>query len=479
MKNLILIFIAFLFTQFTSLAQAPDTLWMKTFGGSNHDLGHSVHQTTDGGYIIAGVTNSFGAGNSDIWLIKTDAFGDTLWTKTIGGIGYDESYSVQQTTDGGYIITGYTESIGASNSDILQIKTDAFGDTLWTKTFGGSGWDFGSSVMQTTDGGYIITGSMDAYTGYGDICLIKTDAFGDTIWTKLFENWGEGHSVQQTTDGGYIITGVSNLYLDVRLIKTDAFGDTLWTKTYDRGADDSGNSVQQTTDGGYIITGYTNDSHGYPDVWLIKTDSSGDTLWTKIFGGQWSDVGYSVLQTKDGGYIIAGQLSGLFGGMEAVWLIKTNDSGDTLWTMSLEIEVALNGRSVQQSTDGGYIITGFYSPNGFSGPFNVWLIKTTPDIMSYIEQDSDMIPLNFSLRQNYPNPFNPSTKIKYSVPQTSKVVIKVFDVLGNEIETLNNEEKPAGTYEITWYAENLPSGVYFYQLKAGNYVETKKMVLLK
>jgi len=277
-----------IFLSNTVFAQ-PDALWTKTFGGSDSDYGHSVQQTSDGGYIITGSTKSYGAGGSDVWLIKTDASGDTIWTKTFGGSDSYVGYSVQQTSDGGYIITGVTYSYGASGSDVWLIKTDALGDILWTETFGGNNFDRGSSVQQTSDNGYIITGYTYSYgTGSYDVWLIKTDASGDTIWTKTFggSDSDNGHSVQQTSDGGYIITGSTQSYGagsdDVWLIKTGTSGDTIWTKTFGGSDSDNGHSVQQTSDGGYIITGSTKSyGAGSYDVWLIKTDASGDTIWTK------------------------------------------------------------------------------------------------------------------------------------------------------------------------------------------------------
>jgi len=256
-----------------------------TYGGSGVDRGSSVQQTSDGGYIIAGRTYSFGAGMEDVYLIKTDANGNEVWYKTYGENEWAGGYSVQQTSDGGYIIAGWTWSFGADD-DAYLIKTDANGNTVWTKTFGGSDQDVGYSVQQTSDGGYIIAGWTDSFgAGMLDVYLIKTDANGNTVWTKTFggSEWEEGNSVQQTSDGGYIIAGYTESFgageSDVYLIKTNANGDTIWTKTYGGTNDDEGYSVQQTSDGGYIIASGTNSfGAGESDVYLIKTDANGNTL---------------------------------------------------------------------------------------------------------------------------------------------------------------------------------------------------------
>lgn len=492
-----ILFITFFILASISTIQAQvDTLWSKTFGGIGSDLGYSVQQTTDSGYIIAGTTSSFGAGSFDVWLIKTDASGNTLWTKTTGGSDIDIAYSVQQTTDGGYIIAGKAESFSAGSSDVWLIKTDSSGTTLWTKIFGGVEDEYAYSVDQTTDGGYIITGakSVDPYPYRADIWLIKTDASGDTLWTKTYGTFltDTGYYVQQTSDGGYFVLGYSSaIGTDfVWLIKTDAFGDTLWTKRFDGGVyQDAVSSAQQTVDGGYIITGITNSfGAGEPDVWLIKTDTYGDTLWTKTFGGIESDGAFSVQQTTDGGYIIAGWTISYSVGDYDVWLIKTNASGDTLWTKNFGGTNEDRAYSVQQTTDGGYIVAGWTNSFG-AGSSDIWLIKIAP-VVSNVELDTDIIPSDFSLSQNFPNPFNPTTKIKFQIPnviatplergkQSQLVILKVYDVLGNEITTLINEEKPAGIYEVNFNAVKLPSGIYFYKLQVGSFIDTKKMVLLK
>jgi hypothetical protein len=250
--------------------------WNKTFGGDDGDVGFSVQQTTDGGYIITGFTSSYGtAGGWDVWLIKTDTEGNEEWNETFGsGNDWDEGHSVQQTTDGGYVITGQT------SGDLWLLKTDSQGDEEWNQTFGGSSADYGESVQQTTDGGFIITGSTSSFgNGSYDVWLIKTDSQGNVVWNQTLgdASYQKGFSVQQTDDGGYIITGYYGSY-DVWLIKTNSQGQEEWNKTFGGSGQDVGYSVQQTTDGGYIITGYTYSYGNGGDVWLIKTDSQGNSV---------------------------------------------------------------------------------------------------------------------------------------------------------------------------------------------------------
>jgi len=351
--------------------------WTRTYGGDNYDDGFSVQQTSDGGYIITGSTSSYGTGNADVWLIRTDPAGDTLWTKTFGGTEYDGGASVQQTSDGGYIIAAWTYSFGAGGCDVWLIKTDASGNQSWAKTFGGTSGGHCYSVQQTADGGYIVAGStVSEGPTWVDVWLIKTDAVGDTLWTKTFGGEGadDGYSVQQTSDGGYIVAGYYNLR-DAWLIKTDADGDTLWTRTFGGFESSVGNSVQQTSDGGYIIAGNAQQPEGSGgfDILLIKTDASGNQVWSRTYGASYVDIGWSAQQTTDGGYIITG--STWPRGDDDVWLIKTNASGDTVWTRTFGWAGEDEGRSVQQTSDGGYVVTGSAWPPG-AGNGEVWLIKT-------------------------------------------------------------------------------------------------------
>jgi len=370
-----------------SVAQAPTWEWTRTFGGRENDFGFSVQQTSDGGYILLGTTYSFGAGSGDIWLIKTDADGNKIWERTFGGSKGEWGYSVQQTSDDGYILLGETCSFGAGECDVWLIKTDADGNAQWDKTFGGRESDFGTSVQQTSDGGFILLGQTSSFkAGEYDVWLIKTDADGNVQWDKIFSrnDWDVSRSVQQTSDSGYILLGYTASFItkrfDVWLVKTDANGNIEWERTFGGSEDDRGYSMQQTSDSGFILLGYTASfgTEGSPDVWLIKTDADGNRLWDRTFGGSDCDKGTSVQQTSDGGYILLGSTCsfGIEGSWD-VWLIKTDASGNKEWDKTFGGRGSDYGTSAQQASDGSYILLGTTSSFG-AGLYDIWLIKYRP-----------------------------------------------------------------------------------------------------
>ena len=406
-----------------------------TFGGQDFDHGFSVQQTTDGGYIIAGITMSYGNGGEDIILIKTNSSGIEQWSKTFGGQDFDHGFSVQQTTDGGYIISGNTMSFGNGSTDIYLIKTDLSGNEQWTKTFGGTGIEDGSAVQQTTDGGYIIIGSTSSFgNGGGDVYLIKTNSNGVEQWSKTFggSSGESGYSGLQTIDGGYIACGrtlsFGNGSADVFLVKTDSSGVEQWSKTFGGSGYDVCWSIQQTNNGGYIISGDSHVGGVGQNIYLIKTDANGIEEWSKTFSE--GNEGNSVQQTTDGGYIITGDTyssNSLYGGYEAAYLIKTDANGVEEWSKSFAGIYSVDsifsnygsGWSVQQTNDGGYIITGgTYSY--FYGGYDVYLIKTDN---------------NGNVTSTFNIPLNPNRKLQNTVdllgretkPQKNITFIEIYD----------------------------------------------------
>jgi len=301
----------------------------KTFGGNSFDKAYSVQQTTDGGYIVAGYTDRYWI--YDVCILKLDSNENLVWQKTFGGNGNDEAYSIQQTTDGGYIVAGYTDSFGAGNLDVYILKLNSDGSLAWQKTFGGNGDDEAYSIQQTTDGGYIVAGYTDSFgAGSYDVYILRLNSDGSLAWQKTFggNSRDEAYSIQQTTDGGYIVAGYTGL--GVYILKLDSNENLVWGKTFGGGLDDKAYSIQQTTDGGYIVAGYTwSFGTGSDDAYVLKLNSDGSLAWQKTFGGNRDDKAYSVELTTDGGYIVAGYTWSFgTGGDYDAYILKLDSNGE-------------------------------------------------------------------------------------------------------------------------------------------------------
>jgi hypothetical protein len=471
--------------------------WQKILGGSGTDVGNSVQQTTDGGYIIAGYTDSFGAGSNDAYLVKTDAGGNLSWQKTFGGSGNEQANSVRQTSDGGYIFAGSTDSYGAGVADMYIVKTDAGGNLSWSKTFGGVLNDTANSVQQTSDGGYIIAGTEQLYPPPNStyMCLVKTDASGNCVWTRTY-GYGndEGYSAQQTNDGGYIVAGKTyNGGGDVYLVKTDSSGIQTWENRFGGAQIDNGYSVQQTTDGGYIIAGSTTSyGAGILDYYLIKTDAGGNQSWYKTFGCVYSDEAHSVQQTSDGGYIVGGTLYLQDGASHDAYLVKTDAAGNIVWQRSLGNTNAF-GNFVQQTSDGGYVVTG-----SIAGPVSVDVLLAKLDLNGNVmaaatpTPPASLTPTPDTLSgrpviitNNVMHPLKGETvKLRYRVDEPSDVEITVCDRNGKAIKTLFRGNKDAGDYDLEWTGDSdsgrkAGAGFYIIKIKIGGFKTTEKAAIIK
>jgi hypothetical protein len=476
-----------------SFSQAPDTIWTKKFGGTDSDQGFSVQQTDDGGYIIVGSTRSFGAGGSDVYLIKTDSCGNALWTKTYGGSGDDSGYGVQQTSDRGYIIAG---SFDCGDWDVWILKTDSLGDTVWTRRYGGANFgngDHGYAIQEIVGGGYICTGAYGtSMPGDWDIYLICMDTLGDSIWTKhvgFYATDDRGRSVQQTRDGGYIVAGYSAY--DVCILKTTAAGSTQWLRVYgDPTRQERSYSVRQRFDDGYVVVGYSGEGSSflYGDIWMLSVGTSGNLQSSAYFtyGGH-LDAGYSVQQTCDSGYVIAGCVYSPTQNYQ-VCLLKTDSSGNLLWLKVIGGPGLDYGYSVQQTSDIGYIIAGRTNPGNLATGNDVWLLKIAaePGV-----EESSVSALHVLAVTIIPNPFSSGVDITWQIPegigggQKSEVGISIYDVAGRLIRGFYpltpNALHPA---HVFWDGKDdsgnaVSAGVYFVKLGTNNYSTTRKVLLVK
>ncbi len=363
-----------LFTFFLSLAvattvfaQAPAIQWQKSLGGTSIEYGYSVQPTTDGGYIVAGhaasangdVTGNHGA--DDYWVVKLSSAGTIQWQKSLGGIGPDYGYSIRQTTDGGYVVFGTSFSndgdVTTGNhgiGDFWVAKLTSTGTLQWQKAFGGSGADLGTAIRQTSDGGYIITGQTQSNDG--DV----SGNHGDT---------------------------------DCWVVKLTSTGTMQWQKTLGGSSADYASSVQQTTDGGYILAGTSRSTdgdvsgnHGDADYWIVKLSSTGTIQWQKALGGSGPDYASSIQQTTDGGYIVAGGSNSNGGdvtgnhGNDDYWIVKLSSTGTMQWQKSLGGTGYDAGNSIQQTADGGFIISGQSTSTngdvaGNHGGDDYWIVK--------------------------------------------------------------------------------------------------------
>ncbi len=510
---------------FTEYAHAQ-VRFARTYGGTSGDWANSVRQTSDGGYILAGPTTSFGVGSADAFLIKTDAYGNVQWAKTYGTLTLDEFTSVQQTSDGGYIAAGYTDFCNTGLPDIFLIKTDANGNLQWAKIYCGPyGYgDVANSVQQTSDGGYILAGITNSYAFIGtrdSAFLIKTDANGNIIWAKtyhlLYRTWG--YSVQQTSDGGYIMSGYTHDSIAYAfLIKTDANGNVIWAKTYGGifNIMDVSN-VSQTSDGGYIVAGRIEATTATMyDVFLIKTDASGNIQWAKVYGGTNWDGAFSVQQTLDGGYILAGYTNSFGAGGYDPFLIKTDANGNIQWAKTYGGTGHDMFYHVQQTSDGGYIATGYTYSFG-AGSIDAFLIKTdangnigscgivrnaSPFVNNMIGFDISVYPevgylplIVYSLSPTVTSPTPPSSQVcvlsfddNVGISESCKPVsglitpykggikvsgsgefeVKVYNVSGVMVKSIKGKEE---------VKLELSRGVYFVEVVSGGRVLREKVVI--
>lgn len=452
-----------------------DTLWTKEIDAGGWDLPYSIQQTSDNGYIIGGRTSGFGAGGLDMFLIKTDVNGNNQWTKAIGGSGDETVNCVKQTMDGGFILAGNTYSFSTGLNDFYIVKTNSLGNILWSKSIGGTSNDNAYSIVQTTDSGYVAVGlTLSAGAGDKDVLAVKLDKNGNISWMKTYGGTGDdrANSIEQTTDGGFIISGVTNSFgagnYDFNLIKVDSAGNLTWEKTYGGNGDEWAYCVQQTTDNGYILSGYTTSfGAGNADYYMVKTNSTGDTLWTKTFGGTMADYTTAIKQTPDNGFAVIGYSQSFAVGSYDFYFVKTDNNGNGICNQNnTNTIISTPTQTVTTPTltvsMGGIVNT--TTPTVSNGTI-INSLCTNVGIQSIIPKNSHFI--------IYPNPFSTQTTLWTANPLTN-ATFAVDNCFGQTVAQINNISGET----IVFNRDNLPSGLYFVRLTQDNkIIMTDKLVI--
>ncbi len=462
MKKLSQTIIIFLLSNIISFSQIT---FEKTIGDIAFQQGWSVQQTNDGGYIIGGDT--YIGSECKIYLVKTDQYGDTVWTRTYGNHQWDDlPYLAFQTNDGGYIIgPTYCSNSAADTLDLYLIKTDQLGNIVWEKKYDNNGNDdIGNYLQQTSDSGFVLVGSStNETTGNSSVYVIKTDPNGNVQWEKTIQDSIGITTIQELEQGGYIMCGVEVMTLNFVLIKLDTIGNIIWNRTYNKNLSPGYPflTVRQTSDSGFILfssTTLSSNTYSY----LFKTNDNGDSLWAKT---TFQNAGFFCgEQNDDGEYIMTGGIDSGNSDFD-LFIVKTDTSGNYLWNKTFGDSYDDYGLYINQTNDGGCIVTGI--KNYGSGNSDIYLIKTN---------ENGFVRINEILNkeesfQIYPNPFNEFINIRTGKKDIS---VKIYNMKGQLLSTYSVENRKNSIMEIN--TSKYPKGLYFIKVNTIDSYKITKII---
>ncbi|MFC1799473.1 T9SS type A sorting domain-containing protein [Candidatus Eisenbacteria bacterium] len=468
--------------------QGPDSLWHRAFGDTLNDWGFSVIETHDGYFVTAGQMQVYNPDSGmiflDVYVLKLDAAGDTIWARTYGGDRVDGSRSVIEASDGNYVVTGYTDSWGSGDNDIYVLKIGPDGDLIWERVIGGSrGDEVSYCVREAPDSTYRIVGTTDAF-GDSDVFLVGIAADGSWYWEYPYDIPGHqsAHELAYTPDGYLVMVGsYFGPTVDVFVMKTEGNGDTLWTRTYDFGPLDYGTSVQPLTYDTYLVAGYSQAALApFYNAFLLHIESNGDVNWTKFYGGPAHDTASSVKTLADGGFVFTGGTRSYGAGGDDVWLVRTDADGDTVWTKTYGGVNYDSGREVQVTSDNGFIIGGHTVSFG-NGIYDLYLVKAGGDLSGVVHTETPGVDLSVSVM---PNPSSSGISITFEAPVPHQADLVVCDLLGRRVKRFTPIESSAGAPRVEWdgcdeQGRRVSPGIYFLQLRAGGALATQKIIVLR
>lgn len=466
----------------------PKPTFERIIGSVDNDYAGIQQELSDGGYLLGGSTQLPEREYPDFYIIRTDKYGEVLWTHSYGDEVLSESISrLKQNTDGSYIVYGTKQTFKNGPNDLYLAKLNSSRAVIWEKIFGGIEEESPAGFLETSDGGFLLLATSRSFATSTQIYLIKVDQNGNKVWEKNYGGTGgdAGKAIIPTADGNYLILattsskGVGNF--DVELIKINSNGEVIWDKTYGGTDWDEGTYVIQISDGSFIVSGYSLSYtvSGGHDWMLLKFNSDGDFVWRKMFGGPYQDYANSVREANDG-FVIGGTLMLQIQprSLSDLLVIKTDFDGNEIWRKQFGGLENENGGSIYINSDGNYIISG--SSESYSSKSDILFINinSSGEITS-IKQTKNEFPTDIILYQNYPNPFNNQTKITYKLNKPVNIELSIRNILGQTILVLDNGLKNAGIYNIFFNSDGLASGIYFCVLKANDQILVNKIILLK
>lgn len=478
----------FLLLSIAAKAQVIDTIWARTYerGYDYWDTLGSAQVTSDGGFILVGSTEEDGTSKSDIRLIKTDSDGIMEWGKIIGDTCWEGGYHVLETWDGGYFISAHSDAFGSGEWDqrIWVLKTDASGDTLWSYPFTNINQKgYPRCAVETVDSGFAVTGHIYVPGSSIEGFILKLDRDGNYEWHRHYGGLGMQYaeSIVQLPDSGFIISGFQpGTISEVWAARADKDGNYVWDSVYSVTPSHDASYGSCLVDDGVVIVGTCSG-----EAWLHKIDFDGIPVWSKsIAHTPLNERGYSICTASAGGFMVGGW-TGVAGHGRDYCFTRVDDIGDTMWTYVVGYDSSSSsydhGRWVMETPDGGFAIAGMVPVNTGS---RFGLAKIGDVYLDAGEEPIGALPSEFELVANYPNPFNPQTTIEFALPSRSEVKLIVYDILGREVAVLLDETRPAGRHRVVWDGRDSggrqqASGMYFCMLKAGEYRTSQKMLLLK
>lgn len=478
-----------------SASAEVDSLWSRTYGGAYNDGFRSAIATGDGGFLAVGYTYSFGPDNANMFAVKTDAAGDTVWMRTYGGSGRDYAYDVRETADGGYVIAGYTSSYGSGREDAYIIKVNSGGDTLWTRTYGGPELDEARGLCVTGDGHIVVAGMTDSFADdIHDLFVLKLDSGGDTVWTRVIDdadyNWGQ--SVCELGDGNYAICGArgdqtSNLQMWV--LKMDLDGNVIWDYEYgDTGLNnpDWGMCVRAVADTEMVICGrWAIEVREPMGPCFLRADLDGTRLgyrrYTRQFNDIYYDYGNSICFTDDEGYLFCGAIKDNVTHNNDLMLLKRVWGSGWVWEQHFGGSGSDWGNSIWKYASGYYVVSGHTSSFG-AGGYDGWLLNLRDDRAGVPEVGDEAG--SGLLAVPAPNPLAPGTLIRFRLPEAMSVRLSVYDVTGRLVKVLESGYRDAGEFTASWDGTGseglrVSPGIYMVRLAAGSGAESHKIVVLK